>query len=143
MRAERVAADTSVLVPAYLSGHELHEAARIALDRPVSVPVHVIVETYATLTAMPAPYRQEPSMVLAWLAEEFPNTLPHPSSDLVRTMLAAAGGAGVRGGAVYDALIATNVLGSGLRLVSADERALPTYRRVGVEVDVVRAGPGR
>lgn len=138
MSAPRVAVDSSVLVPAYLSGHELHEAAAAALDRAVSVPVHAVIETYATLTALPAPYRQEPATVLEWIAEEFPTWLPYPVPDAVKTMLNVVGDSGLRSGAVFDALIATAALEAGLGLLTADERALPTYRRVGVAVEMVR-----
>lgn len=139
MSASPIAADTSVLVPAYLSGHELHDAAAAALERAVSVPAHTVIETYATLTALPAPYRQEPSTVLEWFADEFPSWLPYPDRDAIKAMLDLVAEMGLRGGAVYDALIATTALQSGLALLTADERALPTYRRVGVDVDVLRA----
>lgn len=135
---ERIAADTSVLVAAYLSGHELHQAAMAALDRAVAVPMHSILETYATLTALPAPYRQEPATVLEWLSAEFPSRLPYPAVRSAATMLRTVAAAGLRSGAVYDALIAETVREAGLRLLTADQRALLTYRRSGVDVDLVR-----
>lgn len=40
---------------------------------------------------------------------------------------------GVIGGAVYDALIATTAVSHGCELLTCDERAVPTYERVGCD----------
>ncbi len=48
-----------------------------------------------------------------------------------RGALARAVAAGVRGGALYDALIAVTADRHGAQLLTADLRAAPTYRAVG------------
>jgi Arc/MetJ-type ribon-helix-helix transcriptional regulator len=47
--------------------------------------------------------------------------------------------AGIRGGALYDALIAATAAGHGAEVVSADGRALTTYRAMRVEVRFVES----
>lgn len=132
-----IAADSSVLVPAYLSAHEHHVAAAAALADDVVVPAHVLLETYATLTAMPSPLRQEPKHVQEWLADEFPMVVAYPAADEVASLVSLLAGAGLRSGAVYDGLVALTARSGGHRLLTLDERALPIYRLVGADVEVV------
>ena len=44
---------------------------------------------------------------------------------------------GISGGATYDGLIGITAAASGATLVSHDLRALPTYQRVGADVEFV------
>lgn len=44
---------------------------------------------------------------------------------------------GIHGGATYDALIGATAAAEAATLVTADRRALSTYERVGVEVELV------
>lgn len=132
-----LAADSSVLIPAYLSAHEHHTAAAAVLDDDVAAPVHVLLETYATLTSMPSPLRQEPETVAQWLADEFPSVLPFPAAGEVAGLIALLSGAGLRSGAVYDGLVALSAQSAGHRLLTMDQRARTIYRLVGADVETV------
>lgn len=59
-----------------------------------------------------------------------------------RRALDAAVAAGLRGGALYDALIAATAAHHGLRLLSADRRARPTYGALGVDVTYLASPAG-
>lgn len=49
------AVDTSLVVAAFASWHERHEAARRAMDGGVRLIEHCALETYSVLTRLPAP----------------------------------------------------------------------------------------
>ncbi|MDN5795399.1 MAG: type II toxin-antitoxin system VapC family toxin [Intrasporangium sp.] len=125
--------DTSVLIPAFLSWHEHHEVARETVgDLPV-VPAHVLLETYSVLTRLPAPHRLAPAVVLDGLGGLTSHLLVL-SADRYLGTLAELAVRGIKGGAVYDGLIAATAKEHGRRLVTLDRRALPTYEAVGVTV---------
>lgn len=136
-----IAPDTSVAIAAAAAWHEWHAAAVAALDRPdVRLIGHVAFETTAALSRMPEGHRVEPGTVLAWLERRFPEPwLALPARDLRRALHAAVEH-GLRGGALYDALVAATARRHGATLVSADRRAAPVYRAL--EVDVVLVGGG-
>ena len=50
------ALDTSIVVAAFATRHDSHEAARQAVTPEVVIPAHVVTETYAVLTRMPEPF---------------------------------------------------------------------------------------
>ncbi|MGL3148852.1 hypothetical protein ACSS7Z_00700 [Microbacterium sp. A82] len=50
------------------------------------------------------------------------------------SLLAAAG---IAGGAVYDGFVALAARESGIRLLSCDRRALPTYQALGIDFDII------
>jgi predicted nucleic acid-binding protein len=52
-------------------------------------------------------------------------------------LLAELDGAGVAGGAVYDALVGATAREHGLTLATRDHRALDTYRALDVEVELL------
>jgi predicted nucleic acid-binding protein len=129
---EAYACDTSVLVPALVSWHPGHDAARRAiLESVTAIPAHVLLETYSVLTRLPAPHRVSPedaAAVVAGLRLD-PVTLPAAQQ---RKLVTAASGAGVRGGAVYDALVGTTARHHDLHLLTRDRRARTTYDSIGV-----------
>jgi predicted nucleic acid-binding protein len=49
----------------------------------------------------------------------------------------AIAAAGLRGGQLYDALVAATAAAHGVRLISLDTRAAPTYRAIGVEYELL------
>ncbi len=125
-----IAADTSVLVAAFASWHEAHAVAREALPG-ARVVAHCVVETYSVLTRLPPPHRVLPGLAAEFLrqvASATPLTLP---AEEVGRLPRALAGAGISGGAAYDALIAVTALRHGAELVSLDARAAATYRAVG------------
>ena len=135
MTRRSVTVDTSVLVPALASWHPRHETAlAVVARRATAVPAHVLLETYAVLTRLPALQRIAPAVAGEALAALDLPKLELPGSayaDLVADL--AAGG--LRGGATYDGLVAATALHHGLALVTADSRARPVYDLVGVTVE--------
>lgn len=124
--------DTSVLIPALADWHPEHEESRAALREGVSALLgHVMLECFSALTRLPAPHRvaaPEAAATLAALTWE-PVTLPAGSiGPLIRDLASR----GVRGGAVYDGLVAATAKHHELHLVTRDRRARPTYDAVGV-----------
>jgi predicted nucleic acid-binding protein len=51
------ALDTSVVIAAFAPWHESHETARTVVTPEAVISAHVVTETYAVLTRMPAPFR--------------------------------------------------------------------------------------
>ena len=123
--------DTSVLVPALLAWHPDHDACRSALRSVTKVPAQVLVECYSVLTRLPAPHRVAPAD-----AGSLIDALPFAPVSLPAGRHAAlvpeCARLGVRGGAVYDALIARTSTHHGLELLTRDRRAGTTYDQVGV-----------
>lgn len=132
-----IAVDTSVVVAAFASWHEGHQAALAALAQGPDIPAHVLVETYSVLTRLPAPHTAPADVVTAFLEDRFrraPLTLP--AEAWIRVLTRAARG-GVTGGAVYDALIAATVHHAGARLLTRDRRATKVYEEFGVPYELV------
>lgn len=129
--------DTSVLVPAILSWHEHHEAARRAVLGEVQhVPAHALLESYSVLTRLPPPHRISPEHAADVVAQLPMSALVLPG-DVHRGLVADLGRARIGGGAVYDALVAATARHHGLRLLTRDRRARATYDMVGVEYTVL------
>jgi predicted nucleic acid-binding protein len=70
------------------------------------------------------------------LLENFPeNRFLSPGRAAV--LIEALGKAGLAGGSVYDALIASTAIEHGLKLATRDQRALVTYRALQADVEVL------
>lgn len=130
-----IAPDSSVTIAAAAPWHVVHEAAAAALAADeASLISHVAFETTATLSRMPEGQRLAPTVVLGWLALRFGSRwLPLPAAP-ARRALRTAVDRGIRGGALYDALIAATALHHRHTLISADSRAAPVYSALGVDV---------
>jgi predicted nucleic acid-binding protein len=141
--AEAVLLDTSVALAWVDRDHQFHSAvdARLAGHR-LGLAGHAAFETYSVLTRMQPPKRLAAAAAQRLIGAEFPATVPLPSGS-VSGLLAEFAAAGVAGGAVYDGLVATAAKEAGLLLVSCDSRAVATYRALGVEFELVGAGPPR
>lgn len=98
------------------------------------LPTHVAFETVSALSRMPQGRRVAPIVVLEAIQRGFPAPWLSIDADRSREALQRAVAAGVRGGALYDALIAATAGGHGAKMLSADRRALATYHAMGVEV---------
>jgi predicted nucleic acid-binding protein len=132
-----IAADTSVVVAAFASWHEGHEAALRALRRGVRLPAQVLVESYSVLTRLPPPHRAAAPVVESFLAERFPGApLALPGSEY-RALLRAMAAAQVTGGAIYDALIAATAKHWAAPLLTRDRRAVTAYEKVGARYEMV------
>jgi predicted nucleic acid-binding protein len=133
-----VLVDTSIAVPLAVSDHEAHEIVAAALDGlRLGLCGHAAFETYSVLTRLPAPLRLRPRTAATLLTTTFPESRYLPA-EAAATVVEELADIGIAGGAVFDALVALTAQAHGLDLVTADGRALRTYRALGVEPTVVR-----
>jgi predicted nucleic acid-binding protein len=137
MASRRLTADTSVVVPSLLAWHELHARAAAALKDVRCLPAHALAESFSVLSRLPAPRALRPSQALQLLDRAFPEealTLSPPGHRATIQRLALAE---VGGGRIYDAVIGATAAEAGVRLLTADRRALPTYALVGATFELV------
>ena len=133
-----IAPDSSVLIPALASNFEGHERCVAALaSRSPRLISHVAFETTSVLSRMPEGLRMTPASVRDALALDFPDSWLALDADAQRSCLHRAVDAGLRGGALYDALIAATAREHGATLLSADRRAREAYEAIGVEVSYI------
>jgi predicted nucleic acid-binding protein len=130
-----IAPDSSVVIAAIAPWHLAHRPARAALvGADARLPAHVAFETVSALSRMPEGQRMSPTVVLQALTHDFPETWLALSGGDQSASLRVAVEKGIRGGALYDALIAATVAKHGVELLSADERARGTYEAMGAKV---------
>lgn len=127
--------DSSVTIAAAAPWHVAHEAAVAALaaGQP-SLIAHVAFETTAALSRMPDGQRLTPAVVLQWLDLRFGARWIALPRVAARRALRTAVELGIRGGALYDALIAATATHHHHALLSADRRAAPVYSALGANV---------
>ena len=136
-----IAPDSSVAIAAAAPWHVAHPAAVAALaSGSPSLIAPVAYETIAALSRMPEGQRLAPSVVLAWLEQRFRDPWLALPADAARDALRRAVGHGIRGGALYDALIAATAAHHERTLLSADRRAAPIYAALDVDVVYIVAG---
>jgi predicted nucleic acid-binding protein len=129
-----IAVDTSVVVGAVSPWHDRHDVCRAVLDNGPAIVGHALVEAFSVLTRLPAPFRVRAELASQLLVENFPDPPLMLDSAQIVHFLRELPRWRVRGGAVYDALIAATVSEFGATLVTLDARALGTYRAVGADV---------
>lgn len=135
--------DSSIVVPALATWHTDHEAALAALEgNDAGLIAHVAFETASVLSRLPEGLQMAAPLVMASLRENFPARWLTLDGTRARRALDAAVAVGLRGGALYDALIAATAAHHGLRLVSADRRARRTYEALGANVTYVGTASG-
>ena len=114
--------DTSVAVALVVADHEHHRATADAIaDRRVGLAGHAAFETFSVVTRL--------------LARNFPSSR-FLGTTAAQELLARLAGAGIAGGAVYDALVGAAALEHRLRLATRDRRAIETYRVLGVDLEI-------
>lgn len=86
---------------------------------------------------MPDPNRMHPVEALLVLDDWFEDRWFGLTAAAQRLLLGQLPDWGIQGGATYDALIGATAAAEGATLVTADKRALSTYQRVGVDVELV------
>jgi predicted nucleic acid-binding protein len=133
-----IAPDASVVVARLSPWHDAHDRSRAALagEDPVLL-AHVGFETVASLSRMPRGYRVAPGVVLDALRSDYPEPWLGLPAERHADCLRCAVAAGLRGGALYDALIAATAAFHDVTLVSADRRARPAYEAMGAHVTYV------
>lgn len=133
-----IAPDSSVLIAAIAPWHVAHAPARDALAGSDSrLVAHVAYESSSALSRMPAGHRIAAARVFEALDLNFPERWLTLDGARARSALQQAVGAGVRGGALYDALIAATVQDNGARLLTADRRATSTYEAMGTQTELL------
>lgn len=135
-----IAPDTSVVIAALATWHDAHARASEELaTAEVALVAHVAYETTSALSRMPQGRRIGPQLVLEALQRRFSGDWVALDGTRARAALRRAVAAGVRGGALYDALIAATAAEHGARLLTADRRAAPTYEAVGARTEYLQA----
>jgi predicted nucleic acid-binding protein len=134
-----IAPDTSVLIPALAPEYEGHARCLAALaGRSPRLISHVGFETTSVLSRMPEGLRMASVTVRDALDQDFPESWLVLGADAQRACLDRAVDAGLRGGALYDALIAATAAEHGATLLSADRRASVAYEAMGVRVEYLQ-----
>ncbi len=129
----RYAVDTSVAVAYLDAAHSAHGICTAYLrDRAAVLAGHAAFESFAVLTRLPGAARVGPTDAVTGLRAAFgePCWL---SGDARSSLFARIGTHGLRGGAVYDALVGEAARADGRVLITRDRRAVPTYRFLGVD----------
>lgn len=127
-----------MVVAAFASWHESHDAARRVLDSGLRLIEHCALETYSVLTRLPPPHRTSAALVHEFLETRFPQPFLRLSVPDYRRFILELTDHGVTGGAAYDALVAATAAACDVDLVTCDRRALPVYERYGVRIQVVQ-----
>jgi len=136
-KAPDLLVDTSVAVALTVADHPHHEAtSRFLRGRRLGLAGHAAYEAFSVLTRLPPPARRTPAVVARVLAEGFPHTR-FPSADAAAVLLSRLVRAEIAGGSVYDALVGATAVEHGLVLATRDRRALDTYRKLDVEVQLL------
>ena len=131
------AADTSLVIAAFASWHESHEAARRALDDGLRLIEHCALETYSVLTRLPPPHRTSAPIVRDFLQTRFPQPFLRLDARGYKDFVYGLPDHGITGGAAYDALVAATAAECGAELVTCDRRALPVYERYGLRTQLL------
>jgi len=107
------AVDSSVLIAGLLSWHEFHGRALQALAKLISarlllIPLPALIESYSVMTRLPSPHRLHPEIAYQLLRESFSESrivglFPRNAWMFLGECVTA----GISGGRVYDAVIAS------------------------------------
>jgi predicted nucleic acid-binding protein len=129
--------DTSVAVALTVADHEHHETTfRTLGERRLGLAGHAAFETFSVLTRLPPPARRTPGAVARLLAVTFPASR-FLGAKAAAALLGELSQAGIAGGAVYDALVGAAAREHDVSLATRDERAVETYRKLGVRVELL------
>lgn len=132
-----VTADTSVVIPALAAWHESHTLARAACRGVTALPTQALLESISVLTRLPGGLAVPSAVAVRVLRQKFPATPLVLTAEEYADLADAVGAHGLRGGQVYDALVALTAASHKARLLSLDKRAVRTYQTMGVEVELL------
>lgn len=130
--------DTSVVVRAAIASDPTERGLLQDVIAASRVPVaHVLAESYASLTALPPPFRLSPGNCYTYLSSAFrAETLTLSSHGYLRVLHLLAEH-GIAGGAIYDCLIAETAREHEATLLTLDQRAVARYSLVGAAYRLV------
>lgn len=135
--ATHFAADTSVAVAALDAGHAAHHACRSAVvDLQPALAGPAAFETFSVPTRMPGALAVDAPIAAEIIGRALPEVV-WLDRDAAGDLLRRCGVVGIRGGAVYDALVGESARVHGRRLLTRDHRARRTYDLLGVDHLVV------
>ncbi len=135
--AEILLLDTSAALALVNPGHALREAvSRRVRGCRLGLSGHAAYEIYSVLTRLPPPHRISAALAHRMIEANFPATR-HLDADHGSSALSVLAAAGVAAGGVYDGLVALAALAADELLVSCDQRAVNTYRAVGVRFEIL------
>lgn len=126
------AVDTSAVVAAFASWHELHDRARDALDRGLHLIDHCALETYSVLTRLPPPHRCPGTVVRDFLRLRFIQPFLRLDVQAYKAFVLGLPERAVTGGSAYDALVAATAAAHSATLITCDRRAASVYEAYGV-----------
>jgi predicted nucleic acid-binding protein len=126
--------DTSVVIAAFASWNEKHEAAIEALGDVRDLVAHVELEVYSVLTRLPEPLRVEVGLVAEYLREDFSGERLVLAGPERLGLVGRLAKLSISGGAVYDASVGVTADHHGHTLLSCDLRAARTYEKLGIYV---------
>lgn len=92
------------------------------------LPAHVLLEAMAVLTRLPRGLAVETQLAVRVLRSRFPGAPLTIDGDEHTALLSALADGRIRGGQVYDALVAVTAKRAGALLLTRDLRAEPAYR---------------
>lgn len=131
------AVDTSVAVPLLVGMHVDHRPVlRWRRGKQLTLVGHAIAETYSVLTRLPGDTKLSSNDAVTAIDRAFPERRGLATKTWAQ-LPEALSRSGIAGGAVYDALVGIAALSANLPLATRDARAIATYRRLGVAVEVV------
>lgn len=132
-----IAVDTSVVVAAFASWHEGHQAASEVMAMGPRLPAHCALESYSVLTRLPPPHRVGGPLVRGFMRARFPEpwlVLDAPGqAELLDRLVDQA----ITGGAAYDGLVALTASCHSARLFSRDRRAAAAYGSLGIDFELI------
>ena len=135
--AETLLLDTSAAMALVNPGHAHRQAvAKRVRGHRLGLAGHAAYETYSVLSRLPPPHRISAAAARGLIEANFPATR-HLDPDQASSALSVLATAGVAAGAVYDGLVALAALAADQLLISCDQRALTTYRAVGVRFEIL------
>jgi predicted nucleic acid-binding protein len=133
-----VLTDTSVAVALVVEDHVHHAATLRAIgNRSLGLAGHAAFATFSVLTRLPPPARRSPEAAVRLMSSNFPS-ISYLTTSAAEGLLPKLASLGIAGGSVYDALVGAAAAESGLVLLTRDARALPVYRALQVDVEVIR-----
>ena len=108
-----------------------------ALERVNALPAHVVIEAYSVLTRLPSGLAVAPTLAAQVLTRRFAEPSLRLGDAERNRLLPTLAGAGVSGGASYDALVALEANAHAHTLLTLDSRAQSTYQRLGAEFTAI------